>query len=114
MLWWSCWAVNVTGGGAERLCAHAQGQTASRPTKQMADTEDRNESDMETLHNEISNHTEKSDLLKAIHGIPSLMSLAPKFSAIIGLIWVAAGIWAQSVIQTPAKAESWVTSWGAS
>ena len=58
--------------------------------------------------------SEKSDLLEVIHGKPSPMKLARKFSSVIGLIAIAVSTSAQSGAQTPAKAEVWVASWGTS
>jgi len=42
------------------------------------------------------------------------MKLARKFSSVIGLIVIAASIWAQSGAQAAANAEVWVASWGTS
>ena len=42
------------------------------------------------------------------------MKLARKFSSVIGLIVIAANIWAQSGAQAAANAAVWVASWGTS
>ena len=56
----------------------------------------------------------KSDLLEVTHGKRSRMKLARKFSSVIGLIVIAASIWAQSGAQAAANAAVWVASWGTS
>jgi len=56
----------------------------------------------------------KSDLLRAIHGKPSHMKLAWKFSAIVWPDCDFGSSMAQAGIQPAAKEEVWVVSWGAS